>query len=208
MSFPMMLLCAVLSYLLGSLNFGIIITKIFTGTDLRTYGSGNAGTTNAYRVLGLGPTVWVMLGDALKGVIAVIVCGLLAGETGSLYAFLFVILGHVFPLFYDFRGGKGILTAEAMVLVLDWRIGLILLGIFLVVVFATRYVSLGSCLAVSTYPVWVAIFHPENDIMLFTGLFAAMWIVILHRENIKRLFQGTENKFTPRKSVKRQDKAE
>ena len=205
MSYPMMLLCAALSYVLGSLNFGIIVTKLFTGTDLRTYGSGNAGTTNAYRVLGLGPTVWVMLGDALKGVIAILLCGLIGGEDARYFAFLFVVMGHVYPIFYDFRGGKGILTAEAMAFVLDWRIGLILMVIFFVVVCTTRYVSLGSCLGVSVYPLLVWLLHPGNDLMLFTGMFVAFWIVILHRENIKRLIHGTENKFTPRKSVKRSE---
>ncbi len=106
MPFLRILICAVASYLLGSINSGIIITKWFTGLDLRKQGSGNAGSTNAYRVLGIWPTLLVVLGDALKGVVAVVISWLLLGDNGRICAFMFVILGHVHPLFIISRAAK------------------------------------------------------------------------------------------------------
>ena len=192
--------CAMLSYLLGSLNFGIIITKLFTGLDLRTQGSGNAGSTNAYRVLGGGPTVLVVLGDILKGVAAVLFCRWLMGDMGQALSMCFVILGHVHPVFYDFKGGKGVLTTAAMVGVYDWRL-LALVLLFLVIVILTRYVSLGSVIAIGLIPFGVWLLHPEDTLFMFCTLFVSTWIVILHKDNLIRLKNGTESKFHSKKSV-------
>lgn len=201
MLFLKILACGLLSYLLGSVNPGIIVTKLKTGLDLRTQGSGNAGSTNAYRVLGAGPTVLVVLGDALKGVIAVLLCRLILGETGQAFSMIFVILGHVYPVFYDFRGGKGVLTTAAMVGVYDWRL-LALVLLFLVIVAITRYVSLGSVIAVGLIPVGVWLLHPEATLFIFSTLFVSTLVIILHKDNLIRLKKGTENKFSPKRRTK------
>lgn len=201
MLFLKILICAVGSYLLGSINSGIIITKCFTGLDLRTQGSGNAGSTNAYRVLGVWPTLLVVLGDALKGVIAIAGSWLILGDIGRACSFLFVILGHVHPLFYGFRGGKGVLTTAAMVAVFDWRIAVILVIVFVIVVALTRYVSLGSVIGAMLMPVLVYLFYPDRIVFTFCTLFAAMWIVILHKDNLIRLKNGTESKITLKKHM-------
>lgn len=201
MPFLRILICAVASYLLGSINSGIIITKWFTGLDLRTQGSGNAGSTNAYRVLGIWPTLLVVLGDALKGVVAVVISWLLLGDNGRICAFMFVILGHVYPLFYNFKGGKGVLTTAAMVAVFDWRIAVILVVIFVIVVAATRYVSLGSVIGVSLMPLFVYLFYPGKVVFTLCSMFISMWIVILHKDNLIRLKNGTESKITLRKHI-------
>lgn len=201
MPFLRILICAVASYLLGSINTGIIITKWFTGLDLRTQGSGNAGSTNAYRVLGIWPTLLVVLGDALKGVVAVVISWLLLGDNGRICAFMFVILGHVYPLFYDFKGGKGVLTTAAMVAVFDWRIAVILVVIFVIVVAVTRYVSLGSVIGVTLMPLFVYLFYPGKVVFTLCSMFISMWIVILHKDNLIRLKNGTESKITLRKHI-------
>ena len=200
MLFLKILAAAVVSYLLGSLNFGIIITKLFTGLDLRTQGSGNAGSTNAYRVLGGWPTVLVVLGDIAKGVAAVLFSRWLGGDMGHAMSMCFVILGHVHPIFYDFKGGKGVLTTAAMVGVYDWRL-LVLVLLFLVIVILTRYVSLGSIIAIGLIPLGVWLLHPADEIFIISTLFVSTWIVILHKDNILRLQKGTESKFKPRRSV-------
>ena len=201
MPFLRILICAVGSYLLGSINAGIIITKWFTGLDLRTQGSGNAGSTNAYRVLGIWPTLLVVLGDALKGVIAVAISWLLLGDNGRICAFMFVILGHVHPIFYDFKGGKGVLTTAAMVAVFDWRIAVVLVLIFVIIVAITRYVSLGSVIGVSLMPLFVYLFYPGKVVFTLCTMFISMWIVILHKDNLIRLKNGTESKITLKKHI-------
>lgn len=194
MPFVKLLICSVCSYLLGSINSGIIITKLFTGLDIRKQGSGNAGTTNAYRVLGFPRTLLVIAGDALKGVIAVYISWLLLGDYGRICAFMFVILGHVYPLFFEFKGGKGILTTAAMVAVFDWRIALVLVIIFAIIVAITKYVSLASIIAVSLMPVFVYLFYPAKLLFTLCTLFISFFIVILHKDNIIRLKNGTESK--------------
>lgn len=201
MPFLRILICAVASYLLGSINSGIIITKWFTGLDLRKQGSGNAGSTNAYRVLGIWPTLLVVLGDALKGVVAVVISWLLLGDNGRICAFMFVILGHVHPLFYNFKGGKGVLTTAAMVAVFDWRIAVILVLIFVIVVAVTRYVSLGSIIGVSLMPLFVYLFYPGKVVFTLCTMFISLWIVILHKDNLIRLKNGTESKITLKKHI-------
>ena len=188
------LICAVGSYLLGSVNSGIIFTKLFTGLDLRTQGSGNAGSTNAYRVLGVWRTLLVVLGDALKGVIAVLLCGLILGHEGRICSFLFVILGHVYPVFYGFKGGKGVLTTAAITAVFDWRIAVGLLIVFLIFVVATRYVSLGSVMGAASMPFLVYGFSGGDVVFTFCATFISVWVIILHKDNLIRLKNGTESK--------------
>lgn len=194
MDLVMLVLCAVIAYLLGSINSGIIFTKLFTGDDLRSYGSGNAGATNAFRVLGK-KAIFVVAGDILKGVAAVFIGKLLHGENGMLCGYVFVLLGHAYPIFFGLRGGKAILTTAAAIAVIDWRVTVILFTLFVLIVLITRYISLGSIISVSLIPLVLWLFGWHNEGMIICTMFASVWMVMLHRENIERLLAGKERKF-------------
>lgn len=189
-----------ISYLCGSINSSIIVGKLSHGADVRSYGSGNAGITNYLRSFGSKNAFFVLLGDALKCVLPVLLAGALLGFEGKLVSGFFVILGHVFPIYYGFKGGKGVLSSAAFVLVLDYRIGAIALGIFAVIVLFTRYVSLGSVVGVSVTPLLVYLFYEGN--WFFVGITAliAVLVVFMHRENIRRLLNGTESRFKLKKT--------
>ena len=186
---------AVCAYLLGSLSFAIIVSKVTLGKDIRNYGSGNAGLTNAYRTMGAGKTLFVLLGDIAKGAAAVSIGMILAGPVGKLVAGIFVILGHMFPVYFGFRGGKGVLVGAVMLLLFDWRIFLIACVLFFGAVFATRWISLGSILGAISFPITTLIFYrdPVLTAMAF-GMAAA--VIFMHRSNIARILRGEENKFS------------
>lgn len=186
---------AVSSYLLGSLSFAIIVCKLTLGKDIRDYGSGNAGLTNSYRTMGGGKTLLVLLGDIAKGAAAVAIGALLAGPIGKLVAGIFVILGHMFPIFFGLRGGKGVLVGAVMLALFDWRVFAIAFALFLIAVFITRWISLGSILGAISFPITTFIFYrdPVLTAMAF-GMAAA--VIFMHRSNISRILTGTENKFS------------
>lgn len=187
-------IAVIAGYLLGSLNFGIIVSRIATKQDIRTQGSGNAGATNSLRVMGAKLTVLVSLGDILKGVAAALIGGWLAGDYGLLLGGLFAIVGHVFPVYFGFKGGKGIFTTCAVMFVVDWRVAAIALGLFIVVVALTRYVSLGSILAACTLPFSSWAFGRVEPLYMGTMILLAVGIAALHRKNITRLIKGEESK--------------
>ncbi len=186
---------AALSYLLGSLSFAIIICKLTLGKDIRTYGSGNAGLTNAYRTMGAGKTVLVLVGDIAKAAVALAVAGMLAGMLGKLIAGIFVILGHVFPVYFGFRGGKGVLVGATMLAFLDWRIFVIALGLFFIAVILTKWVSLGSIVGAISFPISMQVFYQDIRLTVISACMAAA-VIFMHRSNIKRILTGTENKFS------------
>ena len=208
------LIAAAVPYLLCGINTAIIVTKIKTGEDIRTMGSGNAGLTNTLRTQGKLAALFVLLGDVAKGVLSVILVGLafkyIGGvdprAEGSAYEWVLyaagttAILGHVFPVYYGFKGGKGVLVTCAVLLAIDWLPAVILLAVFAVVVAISKYVSLGSIIAGSLYPFTVLLFSIMEKSpcywlnFLFSGLMAVT-IVLMHRENIKRLINHTEKKF-------------
>lgn len=183
------------AYLLGSLSFAIIICKLTLGKDIRAYGSGNAGLTNAYRTMGAGKTVLVLFGDIAKAAAALAIGGLLAGMMGKLVAGIFVILGHVFPVYFGFRGGKGVLVGATMLVFLDWRIFLVALVLFVISVALTKWVSLGSILGAISFPVTMQIFYGDVRLTVIAALMASA-VVFMHRSNIKRILSGTENRFS------------
>lgn len=220
-----MLLAAIIAYLVGSISFAIIVTKWFTGKDIRTYGSGNAGATNVLRSQGKLPATLTFIGDLLKSMVSVWVggwllqnlqlspatvaeAGLLMYDSenlnliGSYLAGVFCILGHLYPLFFGFRGGKGVMTTLGMMLILDWKSALILLGLFIAILLITRMVSVGSCVAaillpVMTYVMRTFAYHQEWPTVAFCTVVAGVIAVIIlakHRANIKRIFNGTESK--------------
>lgn len=206
-----LLLAAVAAYLIGSINFAIIITRLFAKKDIRDYGSGNAGMTNVLRTLGKGPAVLVTLGDFCKGVAAVLVgrliLQLLGGGIpfyGDYFLGLFAMLGHCFPIFYGFRGGKGILVSAGVILVLNWRVLLIILAVFLILVAFTKTVSLGSISAAAAYPVSTLIVDllrkaPHPFLNALSALVIGGIVIFMHRSNIRRLLNGTENKLGQKK---------
>lgn len=212
---------AVLSYLLGSLNFGVIVSNSMKNDDVRTHGSGNAGSTNMLRNYGKKYAVITIIGDMLKVVVAIVLAYLILslsnvpifdknGVQGygifgvdikmftKSFSGLFCVLGHIFPCFFKFKGGKGVATSGGMVFVIDWRIALILLAIFIIIVAVTKYVSLGSIVMALLYPVFIFLFYKSVTLTVISAVFTLI-VVIAHRENIKKLLNHSESKITDKK---------
>ena len=200
---PTLLIIAVVSYLLGSIPFGYLLVRIFRGEDVRQSGSGNIGATNVSRkspVLG----ILTLLLDALKGSAAAEIACLLSGRLadGTLpyramsLAALFAVVGHMFPLWLKFRGGKGVATGLGSFLVLAPKAVLVAAGIFIAVVVIFRYVSLGSIIAVAAFPPLVFAMHLYGDVPQALAFMTAtsLLIVFKHHQNIRRLIAGTENR--------------
>ncbi len=189
----------IIAYLLGSINTSIIVSKLFKSSDIRTRGSGNAGATNTLRVLGKKAAILVVVGDALKGVLAVLIAKYIAHITSvseaQYLAALGVVVGHIFPLYFGFRGGKGIMTSIAVVFCLNPLMALILFVIFVVLVFIFNYISLASVVCSVCFPVLVLIFESGNTAFLISAILMALLAVLKHSSNIKRLINGTESKF-------------
>lgn len=205
---------AVLSYLLGSLNFGVILSNTVKKEDVRDSGSGNAGTTNMMRTYGKTLGLLTIAGDILKVMVAIWIAFRIMGveefkaTLDSLsdypqvvlksFAGLFAVLGHIFPCFFKFKGGKGVATSGGIVIMIDWRIALILLVIFALIILITKYVSLGSILMAVFYPVFIGIFYKDIILVLIATVFTII-VVVAHRENVKRLINHTENKIGQKK---------
>lgn len=194
------ILTAVIAYLLGNLNGAVIISHLVAHEDVRSKGSGNAGLTNFTRNYGASNSVFVILIDVGKAAAACLVGGLLLGRFGHYtdgvaLGGLFVIVGHDFPALLGFKGGKGILSGVTVALMLDWRIGLFVFGIFLVAYFLTHYVSLGSVLSSGSFGFLYAWVHRgENLFPILVGFFLSALIVWMHRSNLVRLVKGEERK--------------
>ncbi len=217
---PLLLAFAIsllIPYLLGSVNSALIISRVFYGEDIRTKGSGNAGLTNAHRVYGKKAAGLVLLGDVLKMVLSLLIVGLLFGMKYGPFAFatnslLYVagtacIIGHIFPVFFKFKGGKGVLCTAAMVLVLSPIAFVILIAVFALVLAVTKYVSVASMTAGLAYPFVLdralAMCGAQGDgLMALLPMVLALLIVYCHRANIIRLKEKRENKF----SFKKKDK--
>ena len=194
------LITAVVAYFLGNFNGAIIVSKLIANADVRTKGSGNAGLTNFTRNYGARASIFVILIDVGKAVAACLLGGLLLKGYGH-YADgvalggLFVILGHDFPVLLGFRGGKGILSGVTVALMMDWRIGLFVFGVFLVAYGLTKYVSLGSILSSGAFGPIFAFFHwGEAVFPICVGFGLSALIVWMHRTNIVRLVKGQERK--------------
>ena len=191
---------AVLSYLLGCINGALAASHIFYRDDVRRHGSGNAGLTNFYRTYGAKCAPMVIVFDMLKAAAAVLLgkyflAGLFGwGVLGEYFAGLFVIIGHMFPVFYGFKGGKGILCGATLLLLLDWRIALVGWGLFAILWAVTRYVSLGSVSAAVSFPVTTQLVFGDSTVTVLAVAIAAL-VIWAHRGNIKRLLNGTESKF-------------
>lgn len=184
---------SIIGYLLGSLNFGVIISKIFYHDDIRKYGSKGAGATNMLRTYGKLPAALTFLGDGLKAALAVLIGSLLFGYNGAYIGGMASVIGHAYPVYYGFKGGKSIAAAFFMVLFTEPLTGLICFAIFLIIVAFTKYISFGSVIAVMVYPL-VLYKISGYGLHNFIAVFIALFIVYLHRENIKRLLNGSENR--------------
>ena len=192
-------IAAVAAYLLGNLNGSVCISALVADDDVRKHGSGNAGLTNFFRSYGGASTFLVILVDMGKAVIACLMAGLLLEpygyyQEGLMLGAVAVSLGHDFPALLGFRGGKGILCGFSVALVLDWRIGLMILTVFVIAFAITRYVSLGSVLGALTFAVGFAVLHNDNLPVMLGGIFLGVLALWMHRSNIVRLVQGKESK--------------
>ncbi len=199
----------VIAYLLGSIPFGYLLVRVFRKQDIRSIGSGNIGATNVARSGAKGLGIATLLLDCLKGVVAVLVAFAIAHRFGldrsaafdlASAAAIAAILGHVFPVWLAFRGGKGVATALGVFLVLSPRtVGGALL-VFIAAFFLTRYVSLGSILSALSIPLFAAIFlTSRTPLVLLAFLFIPLLVVVKHHANIRRLLSGTESRFGARK---------
>ena len=206
------------SYLLGSINSAIIVSKAIYGEDIRTKGSGNAGLTNMLRNYGKKGALLTLLGDVMKTVIAILFTGFLLGfnynhgislNDGYCYmAGLFVALGHIFPIYYQFKGGKGVLVSAVTILILAPIPALILIAVFAIIVACSKYVSLGSVSAGVLLPVVISFYvkllfggQSLPGILALCTILIAILIVWCHRENLKRISNRTENKLSFKKKT-------
>lgn len=224
--FAFLLLSIAIGYLLGSVNTAIVISKIFYKDDIRKYGSGNAGMTNMLRTFGGKAALGVLLGDVLKTALSIFIGGILFGfgyeagfslgynssymmfmGIGTYTAGLAAVLGHIFPVYYGFRGGKGVLVSATMALILSPILFAIMFAIFVLVVATSKYVSLGSVTSAILYPILVHGFFgmfgttTPPTILLITILVAVI-IVVAHKENLKRIGNRTERKLSFKKKEK------
>ncbi|MDR2568778.1 MAG: glycerol-3-phosphate 1-O-acyltransferase PlsY [Oscillospiraceae bacterium] len=205
------------SYLLGSVNGAIIMSKLFYRKDIRDYGSGNPGLTNFFRVFGKGGVILVVFIDVIKTITPVILGGWLFAHFTDMYisevwgiwpfnrffneaffgqavAGFFVMLGHCYPVFHKFKGGKGVMAIGAIVIVIDWRLALISWGVFIIITLLTRYVSLGAMLGSTAFPLSMLLLDIGGIAELNIIILCVLLVVFRHSPNIKRLVKGEESK--------------
>lgn len=198
------LIIIITAYLLGNISTSYIVAKRLAGVDIRTQGSGNAGSTNVLRTLGKKAGALTFIGDVLKGLIAVLIARLIAygvnldDTTCAYIAVVAVVLGHNYPVFLGFKGGKGVATSLGSMLGMNPLVALLCLGFFIIIVAITKYVSLGSILGIGLSPVIMMINHNTKGVLV--TLFLTISVVITHKENIKRLLNGTERKLGQKKN--------
>lgn len=185
-------------YLMGNLNGAVCVSRLM-GDDVRKHGSGNAGLTNFIRNYGAGRSLMVIVIDAGKAVVACLLGGLLLRkyigyQAGAALGGAAVMLGHVFPVFLKFRGGKGILSGLFIAVCIDLRIAALILAVFALFYLTTQYVSLGSVLAAITFAVGFAVFHYDNLPVMVCGIFMGLLATFMHKQNIVRLLKGQERK--------------
>lgn len=217
------LIAAAIAYLIGSINTSIITTRIVAHKDIRTMGSGNAGFTNVLRTVGKGPAIVTFIGDFLKGVVSILIAYLILigfnDEKMNLvrqYAFyisgLACVLGHMYPIFYGFKGGKGVVTTASVMLMTDWRTLVAALVVFAIMFATTKVISKCALVNASVYPITTFCFryfldympNPSNSLVFvffstFITLIIAIMVIYRHKDNIKRIINGTEKKITAKK---------
>lgn len=184
----------VFSYLCGSFNTSIFLSEKLYGIDVRNYGSGNAGATNTLRTLGVKKAVVVLLGDVVKVVIPILVARWLNIVYPDIIAGAFAIIGHSKPIFYGFKGGKGVACSLALLLMFDWKMTLCIVPVFIIVFILTKIISLGTFSAVIAAWLYIMVKYGKDPVLAVFFTCLAVYIFWLHRGNIKRLISGTESK--------------
>lgn len=203
------IIVSIIAYLLGSISFSVIFSKKLAGFDVREKGSGNAGTTNMLRTVGKKAAIITLVCDILKGVVSILISILIGNIAKDVDKAILVqiagfcaVLGHTFPIFFEFRGGKGVATCLGILLLTNWQIGLICLTFGVLLIAITRMVSLGSIMAAILYPI-LTIFIHENYIVdgnyVIFGILLGLFVVFNHRKNLQRIIRGTENKISFKK---------
>ncbi len=188
----------VIGYLLGSISIGVLLGRSQFKSDIRNKGSGSSGATNVARVFGLNAGLTTLLGDALKTLAALLIGSLLAGEGGVALAAVGCLIGHCWPVYFGFKGGKGVSVGAAISLWIDWRLFLILIATFITVYLLCKIVSVCSIVAAIMFPVASALLGGFSLYYMLLAVFVFMLITFMHRSNIKRLINGTEGKFKPK----------
>ena len=198
------IIVVMLAYCIGSINFSVILSRKMAGFDVREKGSKNAGTTNMLRTVGKKAALITLICDILKGIVAVLLA-LVIGKIGKSFnieilkyiAGFAVILGHTFPIFFEFRGGKGIATALGVLLILQWQVGLICLVFALILMALTKMVSVGSISAAILFPILVLFMEPDKNIwIIIISILITALVIFNHRTNLKRIKDGNENKLS------------
>lgn len=200
------IIISLIAYFIGSISFSVILSRKFAGFDVRDKGSKNAGATNVLRTVGTKVAALTLVCDILKGVIAIVIA-IIAGkiwtdvdmEILKYLAGLFAILGHTFPIFFEFRGGKGVATALGVLITLNWKIGLICLIFALIIIAFTRMVSVGSILSAVLYPILTVFMGEASFGAVIISILITLLVIFNHRENLKRIKDGTENKLSFKK---------
>ena len=195
-----------IGYLIGSVNTSINVGKLLFRVDVREHGSGNAGATNALRTLGKGAAIAVVIGDFLKGILACLIGRWVFGELnpgdgvfiGEYMAGFFAVVGHNWPIYFGFKGGKGVMTSFAVAMMFSPLSALICLAVFIIIVAITRFVSLGSMVSAAIFPVLAIVFN-EPLYMVLTGVALVALIIWRHKANIERLVSGNETKLSLKK---------
>lgn len=191
------LITLLIGYFIGSINSSIIIGKILTGKDIRDFGSGNAGATNALRVLGKKAGILTFIFDALKAVVAILICQSIFNENREIAIYLSgigTVLGHNYPVWFKFKGGKGIVVSVVTIFFADWKIGLLIFIVSLSIMIVSKYVSLGSVLGSILLIIFAFIFKRDNIPYIIYAIIISSLAIFRHRANITRLINGTENK--------------
>ena len=204
------IIMAIIAYLIGSVNFSIIISKKMAGFDVREKGSGNAGSTNVLRTVGKKAAALTLICDILKGVVAILLAyafsHIVEDSNGALMvqiAGIAVVIGHTFPVFFKFKGGKGVATSIGIIMLINYQIGLICLIFALLVMFLTKTVSIASIMAAILFPVLTLVMHDNyliGDNYIIFGILLALIVIYNHRSNIKRIMNGEENKLGKKES--------
>ena len=195
-------LIAVISYILGSVSAAVLISKFVFKEDVRTQGSHNAGTTNMARVFGMGAGLITLVFDIIKAVVSMLIGRALLGSAGFALGAVMCMVGHCWPVFFGFRGGKGVAVSAGIAVMLGWKYVVSLVGIFLIIAVLTRYVSLGSLVGILLLTPALYVFGCRDAWMYVMSVILTVIVWFMHRENIKRLLKGTESKFTPGKRSK------
>lgn len=198
---------AIIAYFLGSISFSVIFSRKFAGFDVREKGSKNAGASNVLRTVGKNAAILTLICDILKGIIAVVIAIIASKiwkdvnlEILKYLAGFCAILGHTFPIFFEFRGGKGVATALGALLILNWKIALICLIFELIIITITKMVSVGSILVSILYPILTIFNEGSGTVSVIISILMGLLIIFNHRQNMKRIKDGTENKISFKKT--------